>query len=427
MLGGNANVTTDGSNFLGPTNVAPIIFKTKPNSTGSLVERMRITPGGRIGIQTKNPVAKTESVSVDIPTALQGTSKNQTSAAVGVKGVGDSGVGVQGDSATNAGVAGNGGYVGTRGQGGSYGVIGSGNSVGVYGSGGDYGCYAVGGAYGAYANGSSYGLYASGPVGVYGSGTTNGVEGTTGNPNTPAVYGVGGQYGVQGVNGRTAGVRGDSGYVGVWGAATSYGVFGDATATSGVVYGVFGQTESASGYAMYAQGNMRVTGTLTKTAGSFQIDHPLDPENKWLRHSFVESPDMMNVYNGNVVLNSEGEATVELPTYFSALNRDFRYQLTTIGAHAPVYVKQEIKNNTFVIAGGSAGLKVSWQVTGIRDDDYAREHPIVVEARKSKQERGTRQFVANGSNAQQFKVVPRHTPTPAPVVPPAPSPVTIHQ
>ena len=56
-------------------------------------------------------------------------------------------------------------------------------------------------------------------------------------------------------------------------------------------------------------GDVDVTGTLTKSAGSFKIDHPLDPENKYLSHSFVESPDMMNIYNGNVVLDATGEAS----------------------------------------------------------------------------------------------------------------------
>jgi hypothetical protein len=196
------------------------------------------------------------------------------------------------------------------------------------------------------------------------------------------------------VNGRTAGVRGDSGYVGVWGEAPTYGLYAVATATSGTTYGVFGDCRSSGGWAVYAQGNCRVTGTLQKGAGSFLIDHPLDPDNKWLSHSFVESPDMMNVYNGNVVLDAKGEATVTLPHYFQALNRDFRYQLTTIGGFAPVYVAQEIKGNRFRIAGGTAGLKVSWQVTGVRQDDYAKAHPIVVETAKTPAERGTRLFAA---------------------------------
>jgi hypothetical protein len=114
----------------------------------------------------------------------------------------------------------------------------------------------------------------------------------------------------------------------------------------------------------------------------------------------------MNVYNGNVVLDNEGTAVVELPDYFAALNRDFRYQLTPIGAHAPVYVSQKVKNNKFGIAGGTPGLEVSWQVTGIRQDDYAKEHPIVVDTAKSPAHRGTREFVPTGSSARQMMVGP---------------------
>lgn len=86
----------------------------------------------------------------------------------------------------------------------------------------------------------------------------------------------------------------------------------------------------ASGNGFYA-GNLNVTGKLTKGSGSFKIDHPLDPANKYLSHSFVESPDMMNVYNGNITTDRHGLATITLPDYFEALNRDFRYQLTVIG------------------------------------------------------------------------------------------------
>ena len=98
---------------------------------------------------------------------------------------------------------------------------------------------------------------------------------------------------------------------------------------------------------------------------------------------------MMNVYNGNVVLDDDGEATVELPAYFAALNRDFRYQLTCVGAHAPVYVADEIHRNAFRVAGGHAGLTVSWQVTGIRQDAYATARPIPVEQDKTADERGS--------------------------------------
>ena len=126
----------------------------------------------------------------------------------------------------------------------------------------------------------------------------------------------------------------------------------------------------------------------TKPSGSFKIDHPLDPANKYLYHSFVESPDMKNIYDGVASLDGNGEAVITLPDYFGALNRDFRYQLTTIGGFAPVYIAEEIQNNRFKIAGGKPGLKVSWQVTGTRQDAFANAHRIQTEVEKAPQDQG---------------------------------------
>ena len=131
-----------------------------------------------------------------------------------------------------------------------------------------------------------------------------------------------------------------------------------------------------------------VTTKLTKPAGSFKIDHPLDPANKYLYHSFVESPDMKNIYDGVAELDQNGEAVVVLPEYFQALNRDFRYQLTTIGGFAPVYIAQEVENNQFKIAGGKPGIKVSWQVTGVRQDAFANAYRIQAEVDKAPEDRG---------------------------------------
>jgi len=137
------------------------------------------------------------------------------------------------------------------------------------------------------------------------------------------------------------------------------------------------------------EGDLRVSGNVEKGAGSFKIDHPLDPENKYLYHSFVESDDMMNIYNGTVHLDENGEAIVQMPDWFEALNSDFRYQLTTIGGYAPVYILTEIQDRQFVISGGTGGLKVSWQVTGVRKDPYSIKNRIPVEQDKPSDKRGT--------------------------------------
>jgi hypothetical protein len=135
-------------------------------------------------------------------------------------------------------------------------------------------------------------------------------------------------------------------------------------------------------------GDVQVTGVLSKAGGSFKIDHPLDPENKYLSHSFVESPEMMNVYNGNITTDQNGHAVVELPDYFEALNSDFRYQLTVIGQFAQAIVAEKVKGNRFTVRTNAPGVEVSWQVTGIRHDAWANKNRIPVEEVKSERERG---------------------------------------
>jgi hypothetical protein len=135
-------------------------------------------------------------------------------------------------------------------------------------------------------------------------------------------------------------------------------------------------------------GNLSISGSISKGSGSFTIDHPLDPANKILSHSFVESPDMMNVNNGNVTTDKHGSAVVVLPDYFEGLNRDFRYQLTPIGQFAQATVAKEIENNRFTIKTSKPGVKVSWQVTGIRHDAYANAHRVPTEEMKSPAEQG---------------------------------------
>ena len=180
---------------------------------------------------------------------------------------------------------------------------------------------------------------------------------------------------------------------------TSYAIYGTSTAVQGTgikgtamngssAYGVWG--ESSSGYAGFFSGKVRVTGTLEKAGGSFKIDDPIDPANKYLSHSFVESPDMKNIYDGVVALDATGVAEVTMPAWFTALNQDFRYQLTAIGAPGPnLYIAEEIHENQFKIAGGTAGMKVSWQVTGIRHDAWANANRIPVEEDKPGVEKGS--------------------------------------
>ncbi len=166
------------------------------------------------------------------------------------------------------------------------------------------------------------------------------------------------------------------------------GIADDSMGVADYVFGVYGMDPAGGprraieSYSGYFEGDVYVGGFLDYPVAASKIDHPLDPTNMTLSHAAVESPDMMNVYNGNVVLDGTGEATVQLPDYFDALNSDFRYQLTCIGGFAPVYIAEEIAGNSFRIAGGEAGMKISWMVTGIRSDSYAQQNRVVVEEPK---------------------------------------------
>jgi trimeric autotransporter adhesin len=187
---------------------------------------------------------------------------------------------------------------------------------------------------------------------------------------------------------------------GVQGFATgmdSVGVLGNNSSENGIgVYATCsGKNEvgiyasSANNNSLYVVGNATVTGSVSKGGGSFKIDHPLDPGGKYLYHSFVESPDMMNVYNGTVTLDGRGEATVELPDWFEALNRDYRYQLTALlGAAPDLHISALVADGKFSISGGKAGQQVSWQVTGIRHDAWANANRIPVEVEKPEQDHG---------------------------------------
>ncbi len=171
----------------------------------------------------------------------------------------------------------------------------------------------------------------------------------------------------------------------------------DATVTGTLTVGGVGGSSQIGG-------GLTVSGTLCATSlcaavKAFRIDHPLDPANKYLYHTSVESPDMMNIYNGNVETDERGHAMVELPPWFEALNRDFRYQLTVLDKSEDdfvlVKVLRKIDGNRFTIKSSRPHVEVSWQVTGIRQDAWANANRIPVEASKPEAERG-KYLHANG-------------------------------
>ena len=284
---------------------------------------------------------------------------------------------------------------------GTTGVIGvangtTGATVGVDGRSASPSGYGVAGYNGA-TTGPAYGVYgttaSTSGYGVYGentalTGPAYGVYGTSASNNGAGVYGtaaVDTGYGVYGES-TIVGVFGESASTGVWGIGSA-GVEGSSSTADGeaVVGEAYGDAVVAGNFS----GDVYVTGTLTSGVKDFLIDHPQDAANKYLYHSSVESSEMMNIYRGNVVLDGGGEAVVQLPDWFESLNTDFGYQLTAIGAPAPnLYIAQEIQGNSFRIAGGSPSMKVSWQVTGVRQDAYAKAHPLQVEVDKPEKEKG---------------------------------------
>ena len=157
--------------------------------------------------------------------------------------------------------------------------------------------------------------------------------------------------------------------------------------------GVYGKANSPNQRAGYFEGDVAISGRLSVGGTkNFMIDHPLDPLNKYLVHSCVESNEMMNVYSGNILTDGEGLATVELPSYFESLNRDFRYQLTVIGEFAQAIIIKEIDSNCFTIKTDKPRVKVSWQVTGVRKDPAALANPLQVE--KPKDEKDKRHYIS---------------------------------
>jgi hypothetical protein len=256
-----------------------------------------------------------------------------------------------------------------------------GTGIGAYGGPSNGGAGAPGdGGSGIYAvGGTGTSLYDSGGIGVnaYG-GNTNGLF-------VPQGPFISGGAGVKATGGNSPDADLGSSINGIGGdGIDAYGGKGGYAAGDGI----YAQGGSGGGYAGYFDGAVDVIGALSKPGGSFKIDHPLDPANKYLYHSFVESPDMKNIYDGNVTTDGSGTAIITMPAWFEALNTDFRYQLTVIGQFAQAIVAAKMNNGSFTIKSNKPGVEVSWQVTGIRQDAWANAHRIQVEVDKAPRDQG---------------------------------------
>ncbi len=201
----------------------------------------------------------------------------------------------------------------------------------------------------ATAQAAVYGsnLRTNGGHGVYGIGV-NGVVGETNYSQGMAIYGE--NFDAIAPLGNGIGTAG-RGYYGIVGEDMYAGAVGGA-------------------YGVLSNGDLGATGVKT-----FIIDHPSDPENKNLRHFSAESNEVLNIYRGNAVFDANGEAIIELPDYYDAINKNPSYNLTPVGGYAQLYIKEEISEGKFVIGGGTAGLKVSWTIYAERNDAYLQQHP----------------------------------------------------
>ncbi|MFM7078611.1 MAG: hypothetical protein ACKOYC_02345 [Bacteroidota bacterium] len=405
MTTGNTG-TVATTNFIGTTDL--VDFVTRTNN----IERIRVLGNGQVSVNNATPFANTvfSSYASGISDAISGAST----------GTGD---GVYGQNTSVGATPGNGvsglSNVATAMGVGAYNINASGTGIIAVGN-NAAGNYAVAGSGGAFT-GSRIGIYSlslntatttsstgiigrdaggtftmlNGGAGVTGSaansgvglfayntGTTNlshGLYSSISSLTAAAVLGIGGNNAVQGQTTVASGI-GTAGFGGangdgVYGTATGnlgYGVTGVVTTGTSAI-GVYGYADAgvATRYGGFFDNDLGSSGTKT-----FLIDHPDDPANKMLKHFSMESPEVLNVYRGNVTLGSSGESTVTLPSYFSSINnQNYSYHLTAIGNPAQVYVKQEINNNQFVIAGGTPGMKVSWIVYSERNDPYLQQNP----------------------------------------------------
>ena len=308
------------------------------------------------------------------------------------------------------GLSGSGHELGVEGIGtwGVYGLTREPGGIGVYGlattsnGAGIYGSNSAGGT-------AIWGVSFGGGPGIYGQNATGGLAGRfdgpvdIAGPLTVNASGVAGVFGNT-INASGSGVHGaanGANAAGVFGVnSAGPGIWGRSTGNGSAVYG----ENTGAGFAGRFIGPVHVQGNLSKSTGTFRIDHPLDPANKFLSHSFVESPDMMNIYNGNVVTDARGSATIIMPAYFEALNREFRYQLTVLGQFAQAIVSRKISGNSFEIRTDQPGVEVSWQVTGIRQDAYAKEHPIVVEELKPAEQKGRYLYPAGFGAGEEQRI-----------------------
>ena len=119
-------------------------------------------------------------------------------------------------------------------------------------------------------------------------------------------------------------------------------------------------------------GDLDVTGTLSKGAGSFKIDHP-NPEkpDKTLWHSFVESPTAGdNIYRWQVEVKGNSHQ-IELPDYYKYLNENHQIWISPVKHFGQGYGEVN-EDETFIeITTNQDGI-YNVLLIGTRKDEVAK-------------------------------------------------------
>ena len=127
-----------------------------------------------------------------------------------------------------------------------------------------------------------------------------------------------------------------------------------------------------------ATGDLYVSGAVSKTSGSFKIDHPL-PSKKdthYLVHSFTESPRADLIYRDKVTL-VDGSATVNIDTVAGMSEGTFvllcdNVQCFTSNESDWSAVKGSVSGNILTIEceDSSSTANIAWMVVGDRKDEH---------------------------------------------------------
>jgi|GEM_PF-4655151 len=235
--------------------------------------------------------------------------------------------------------------------------------------------------------------------------TAAGVQGISDGKNGSGVIGQANKgplaAGVWGRSSTGSGIYGEglAGVVGSgYGGTDSVGVLGygedDAAAVAGVggatldSVGVLGTTVDGAGWAAYLDGDVFIGGTTYVPESVLSVDHPDAPGERWYQRAAVGSFERLSIISGNTRTGADGSVVVEVPDLFARMHTDFRYQLTVIGSMASASVAREMKQGRFTVRTDRPRVKVSWQVTAVRDDPAARANTFHASVPKRGAERG---------------------------------------